>query len=262
LHERDAQEAALARRYLAEGDFLRAAIFGQEAAISGQVLTLRKRPDDFDARNEARDWLNANERDFKTLSTLRNALAHGTRPASGRALRICARWGQRSSSTGSRHWTASSPCLDGELGKLTERAHDTSQAIRGSRTADLIQLPDRRKLAGSPFARRCRYLAPRSIADVSPVTARDPYLLAYDVADPRRLRAALKLARGHATGGQRSVHECFLTPSERRALLADYAALLDTAFDRLLLLRLDPRSRTYALGTATAPADPDFFYVG
>lgn len=105
----------------------------------------------------------------------------------------------------------------------------------------------------------CRHPA---TAKVSALSTRDPYLLAYDVADPRRLRAALKLARGHATGGQRSVHECFLTPSERRALLADYAALLDADSDRLLLLRLDPRARTYALGTASAPADPDFFYVG
>lgn len=94
------------------------------------------------------------------------------------------------------------------------------------------------------------------------MSTRDPYLLAYDVADRRRLSAVLKLARGHATGGQRSVHECFLTVSERRALLAGYASLREADSDRLLLLRLDPRSRTYALGAATTPADPDFFYLG
>lgn len=87
LHKRDAQEAALARRYLDEGDFLRAAIFGQEAAISGQVLTMRLRADDFDARGRARELLNADNPDFKALGTLRNALAHGTRPAGGRAIR-------------------------------------------------------------------------------------------------------------------------------------------------------------------------------
>jgi len=94
------------------------------------------------------------------------------------------------------------------------------------------------------------------------VTTRTPYLLAYDVSDPRRLRGALKLARGYATGGQRSVHECFLTGAERRALLAAYDELLDFDSDRLLLLRLDPRSRTYALGTAMPPADPGYFYLG
>ena len=48
---------------------------------------------------------------------------------------------------------------------------------------------------------------------------RDFFLAAYDVAHPRRRAAALKLARGYATGGQRSVHECFLTPAERGELL-------------------------------------------
>jgi hypothetical protein len=87
IHPLTGQEAALARRYLDEGDFLRAAIFGQEAAISGQVLTMRLRPDDYDARSRAREWLNEHEPDFKALGTLRNALAHSARPAGGRALR-------------------------------------------------------------------------------------------------------------------------------------------------------------------------------
>lgn len=94
------------------------------------------------------------------------------------------------------------------------------------------------------------------------MTTRSPYLLAYDVREPRRLRGALHIVRGYATGGQRSVHECFLTAGERRRLLLDYEGLLELDEDRLLLLRLDPRSRTYALGTASPPADPDFFYVG
>jgi len=93
------------------------------------------------------------------------------------------------------------------------------------------------------------------------VTARDLYLVAYDVSDPDRLRAALALARAYATGGQKSVHECFMTPAERGDLIHDFAAILDEATDRLLVLRLDPRSRTYALGAAAKPADPKYFYV-
>lgn len=101
-----------------------------------------------------------------------------------------------------------------------------------------------------------------STTELDGVTARTPYLLAYDVCDPRRLREALVLARGYATGGQRSVHECFLTDAERGRLLTAYDLLLAPDEDRLLLLRLDPRSRTHALGMATPPADPSYFYVG
>ena len=72
---------------------------------------------------------------------------------------------------------------------------------------------------------------------------RDLHLACYDVAEPRRLIAALKLARRYATGGQKSVHELFLTPAERDALVADMAELLVLAEDRFLLLRLDPRSK-------------------
>ncbi|MCP5254415.1 MAG: CRISPR-associated endonuclease Cas2 [Zoogloeaceae bacterium] len=94
------------------------------------------------------------------------------------------------------------------------------------------------------------------------MTQRDFYLAAYDVAAPRRLRAALALVRGYATGGQKSVHEIFLTPSERHELLHAMALILDEEADRFFLLRLDPRSRTYALGVAAQPADPDYFYLG
>jgi CRISPR-associated protein Cas2 len=76
------------------------------------------------------------------------------------------------------------------------------------------------------------------------------------------LAAALKLARRYATGGQKSAHELFLTPAERDTLVDDMRALLELETDRFLLLRLDPRSKLFALGKAIAPADPDYFYVG
>ena len=70
------------------------------------------------------------------------------------------------------------------------------------------------------------------------------------------------LARRYATGGQKSVHELFLTPFERDTLVGDMRALLDLATDRFFLLRLDPRSRVFTLGKAVPPADPDHFYLG
>jgi len=91
---------------------------------------------------------------------------------------------------------------------------------------------------------------------------RDLHLACYDISEPRRLSTALKLARRYATGGQKSVHELFLTPYERDTLVTDMRALLDQATDRFLLLRLDPRSRVFTLGKAIPPADPDHFFIG
>lgn len=88
------------------------------------------------------------------------------------------------------------------------------------------------------------------------------YLAAYDVADPGRLRDALKVLKGYASGRQKSVFECFLTAAERQRLLGQVRAVLDLTEDRFFLVRLDPRSRIRTLGIAVAPADPPWFYVG
>jgi CRISPR-associated protein Cas2 len=91
---------------------------------------------------------------------------------------------------------------------------------------------------------------------------RDLYLAAYDISHDRRRTAALALVRGYTTGGQKSVHEVFLSRGERQELLHTMALLLNEAEDRFFLLRLDPRARSYALGVAAQPADPEYFYVG
>ncbi len=91
--------------------------------------------------------------------------------------------------------------------------------------------------------------------------ARILYLAAYDVTDPDRLHAALRVLKGYACGGQKSVFECFLTERERRELVAEVRAVLDLTRDRFLLLPLgDITVRT--LGIALPPSDPDFYYVG
>ncbi len=92
--------------------------------------------------------------------------------------------------------------------------------------------------------------------------ARQLHLACYDISDPGTLIAALRLAREYATGGQKSVHELFLTVAEREALLEDMDALIDKASDRFLLLRLDPRQQVFTLGLAIEPSDPDYFYIG
>ncbi|MBI3935965.1 MAG: CRISPR-associated endonuclease Cas2 [Betaproteobacteria bacterium] len=90
---------------------------------------------------------------------------------------------------------------------------------------------------------------------------RSLYLAAYDVAAPRRLRAALELVKGYSTGGQKSVHECFLTEGEKAHLLHDMALVLEEDEDSFLLLRLDPRAKVLTLGKALEPVDAPYFYL-
>lgn len=93
------------------------------------------------------------------------------------------------------------------------------------------------------------------------MSQRHLHLAAYDVTDDKRLRQALKILRGYATGGQKSVFECFLSPSEKRDLLEQINELLDLDDDRFLLVRLDPRAKVRTLGIAVAPGDPAFIYI-
>jgi CRISPR-associated protein Cas2 len=88
------------------------------------------------------------------------------------------------------------------------------------------------------------------------------YLAAYDISDPARLRRALEAIKGHASGGQRSVFECFLDEAERRELLADMQGLLDLREDRFMLLPLARAADVRTLGIAVKPVDPDYYYVG
>ena len=94
------------------------------------------------------------------------------------------------------------------------------------------------------------------------MTQRSLYLGAYDVCDPRRLAAALKLVRGYASGGQKSAHEIHLTDAERERLLRDMRHLLDDARDSFMLIRLDPRASIETLGRAVPPSDAACMYFG
>lgn len=94
------------------------------------------------------------------------------------------------------------------------------------------------------------------------MTQRTLYIAAYDITASDRLRAALKVLRDYSTGGQKSVFECFLSDTEKCALLAEVAEVIDKEEDRFLLVRLEPRLPVVTLGIAVAPVDPDFYYVG
>jgi CRISPR-associated protein Cas2 len=94
------------------------------------------------------------------------------------------------------------------------------------------------------------------------MTQRILYIAAYDISDPGRLRDGLKVLKGFASGRQKSVFECFLTPAERAELLAQMRGVIDEEEDRFFLIRLDPRAKVRTLGKAVKPQDPPWFYVG
>jgi CRISPR-associated protein Cas2 len=91
---------------------------------------------------------------------------------------------------------------------------------------------------------------------------RQMYLASYDIEHPRNLHSALQLIRGFATGGQKSIHECFLTATERNSLLHNMNLLIELPVDRFLILRLDPRACMFTFGIAVQPATSNTCYFG
>lgn len=92
--------------------------------------------------------------------------------------------------------------------------------------------------------------------------SRGLYLIAYDITEDDRLNRVRHLLKGYSTGGQKSVFECFLSPSEVREVVRQIRALISPAEDRVHVFIMDARSRTHTLGIALQPKDPSFFYFG
>ncbi len=64
------------------------------------------------------------------------------------------------------------------------------------------------------------------------------YLLCYDIADPRRLRAMFRLAKAHGKPLQYSVFICVLRRADRVRLAARVDGLIDRRRDRVVILDL------------------------
>ena len=94
------------------------------------------------------------------------------------------------------------------------------------------------------------------------MSQRQLYLAAYDISCNRRLRKALRVLRGYASGGQKSVFECFLTQAERAKLLEEIEDVINPDEDRFMLLKLVGAKHIRTLGKAVLPQDGSFFYVG
>ena len=88
------------------------------------------------------------------------------------------------------------------------------------------------------------------------------YIATYDVADPRRLYRLRQAVRQYATGGQKSVFECFLTPAAHPELIMRALSIIDESKDCFALLQVEERTEPILLGIAIPAVDPDFQYIG
>ena len=94
------------------------------------------------------------------------------------------------------------------------------------------------------------------------MSQRQLYLAAYDISCNRRLRKALYVLRGYASGGQKSVFECYLNTNEKQLLLDKIMQIIEPDEDRFILLTLAGAKHIRTLGKAVLPQDGSFFYVG
>jgi CRISPR-associated protein Cas2 len=62
------------------------------------------------------------------------------------------------------------------------------------------------------------------------------YILAYDISNPKRLRAMLKLAKAFGRPLQYSVFACLLRREDRVRLAARIESLIDPTQDRVIIL--------------------------
>ncbi len=88
------------------------------------------------------------------------------------------------------------------------------------------------------------------------------FLAAYDISDPRRLRKALEVMKQYATGGQKSVFECFLTEPEKNRMVGEMQQVIAPQEDRFFLIPIGAEEEIRTLGIAVKPCDPPFYYAG
>lgn len=87
------------------------------------------------------------------------------------------------------------------------------------------------------------------------------YLACYDIRSQRRLRKALKVMKGYASGKQYSCFECYLTAPEMQQLLGEVTTILMEE-DSFALLALNRRRSVITLGQGVAPVDEHCLWLG
>ena len=66
------------------------------------------------------------------------------------------------------------------------------------------------------------------------------YIVAYDIADPKRLQRVHHTMRGYGDPLQYSVFRCMLSPSERVLLIEALTPIINHREDQIMLINLGP----------------------
>ena len=65
-----------------------------------------------------------------------------------------------------------------------------------------------------------------------------PYVVAFDISRRKTRDRVRKILKDWRIGGQKSVYECWLTPSQAEDLFIQLGEKIDTSTDNLLMVRL------------------------
>lgn len=90
---------------------------------------------------------------------------------------------------------------------------------------------------------------------------RTRYLVAYDIADSKRLYRVHKKVEAYAIGGQKSFYECWLTVHELAKFKAEITALMEIAEDRLFIFQLHSDTQPDLYGKANLPSIQPFLII-
>jgi len=69
---------------------------------------------------------------------------------------------------------------------------------------------------------------------------RQRYIVTYDIADPKRLRAVFKILKGYGEHLQLSVFRCDLTRMNLATLKAELSEVIDAEKDQVLIVDVGP----------------------
>lgn len=83
------------------------------------------------------------------------------------------------------------------------------------------------------------------------------YSVTYDISNPKRWRRIFKKMKGYGVHLQLSVFQCDLTPSEKRQLLGDLAAMIHAGEDQVIVVDLGlSRGISVQMESIGRPASP------
>ena len=90
---------------------------------------------------------------------------------------------------------------------------------------------------------------------------RTRYLIAYDIADSKRLARVHKQVEAYAIGGQKSFYECWMTKHELLKFKQNLTELMEASEDRIYIFQLNGNTEPMLFGKAKLQSSQPFLLV-